>query len=160
MSMKQLVNTTKAYPAFAPVDINGAGADGDWVHFGHWKRIKTIIITASLGGTSNLTFQQASDNAGTGAKTLGFTTLKRNAAYTTDDARSDVAVTSDSHAMLTATGTLQVIEVEHRASELDVAGGFTHMRVRLSDPSAAALVAAIYEFGDPAYPSVERDAID
>lgn len=146
----RLIENLKVVPAFVPIDTNGAGADGDWVNLRYFRRILTVIQQGAwAGGTPAVTFEQATSAAGAGAKALGYSERWDGTALT-DDILAKTAVTSDtSNLANAANGTMQV---EHSAKDLDIANGFTHMRVRVATPGANAdLIAAFYVLGDPAW---------
>lgn len=155
MTMRQGFNTVKIYPAGGEgADINGAGLDGDWCNLAHFRRVLVRIKTRTLGGNSALTLQQGTSNAGAGAKALGFAEVLVNADYSTPASdHENTAVTANSHTLLTSGTDTQEHIAEIRAGSLDVQGGFTHFRARLSDPSAAAIIDAMdYIFLDPVNP--------
>lgn len=150
MSFRGLaVENVHIVPAIPPLNITGAGADGDWVSMKHWRKLAIVIEQGAwAGGTSAVTLQQASDNAGTGAKALSFEKKYEGTALT-DDVLFEVAVTSGTFNLDTA-NKYHLIEV--LASDLDTINDFTHVRVRLGTPGVNAdVVGAIYILYDGDY---------
>lgn len=136
--------------ATPPKDITGAGVDGDWVSMAHGRRLAIILLTGAwAGGTSAVTLEQATDNAGTSGKALGFTEYWSKTAFGAASKFARVAVVSDTF-NLSAANKIHVIEVDQ--ADLDVSGGFTHVRVRAASPGANAdLLAIAYVWEDVVY---------
>lgn len=148
----RLLERLKIVPAWVPVDTTGAGQDGDWINLKNYRRVLCVILQGAwAGGTPAVTFQQATDNAATGAKTLSYTERWDGTALT-DDTLAKTTVSSDTSNLANAANGFTV--VEFHAQDLDIDGGFTHMRMRVASPGANAdLIAGFYVLGDPAYTS-------
>lgn len=121
---------------FVPLDLQ-TQRNGDWVKAGDYLRTLIILFkgTGTDGDDPIITVQQASDNGGTGAKGLNFTTIYRKQAadvqtvgqFTkTIQAAADNYTDADGHQQL-----IWVVEVER--SMLDLAGGFSYVRATIND---------------------------
>lgn len=146
----RLLERLRVIPAFVPIDTTGAGQDGDWVNLKFYRRALVVIQQGAwAGGTPAVTFEQATDNAASGAKTLGYTERWDGTALT-DDILAKTTVSSNTSNLANAANGLML--VEFHAQDLDIANGFTHFRVRVASPGANAdLIAGFYILGDPAY---------
>ena len=146
----RLLERLRVVPAAVPIDTTGAAVAGDWVNLKFYRRVLVVIQQGAwAGGTPALTFEQAQDNAGTGAKTLA-STERWNATALTDDLPEKAAVSSNTSNLANAANGLTL--VEFHAQDLDIANGFTHLRVNVASPGANAdLIAAFYILGDPSY---------
>ena len=125
-----------------PVDINSTGIVGDWVGLGKYEHAGMVILIGNIAGTTAVTLQQAINNAGGSAKALPFDFVWKNNVKT--------AVVSDTFD-ITGSDDNTVWQIPIDASELDVDNGFSHIQLNLSDPSAAAIVAASYVMGSGRY---------
>lgn len=143
----RLLECLHIVPAFVPIDTTGAGADGDWVNVKSWRRIVTLIQQGAwAGGTPAVTFEQATDATGAGAKTLGYSERWNGVALTTD-IPTRVAVTSNTSNLAAVANSF--VMVEHSEQDLDFDNGFVWMRVRVATPgSNADLISATYILGD------------
>lgn len=151
MFNSRLIEHAKVVPAFVPINATGAAQDGDWCKFGPFKRCCVIIQKGAwAGGTPAITLEQATTNAGAGAKALAFTE-KWDGTALTDDILAKVAVSSNTFNLSTTANEFHCIEVKD--SDLDINNGFKFIRVRMATPGANNdLVAALYVFYDAAYP--------
>lgn len=94
-----------------------------WVPMTNLNQVAALIQTGTLGtaATVDAKLQQASDSSGTGVKDI-----------------TGKAITQ----IVKATGDNKQASIEVRGSELDVAGGFNHVRLSLTVGTAASLVSA------------------
>lgn len=139
-----LVEATKVCWGFAPIDLNGGTAAGDYVNFKSHRKCAVVLQTGAwAGGTSAVTLTQASNAGGTGDKALAFSHYYISTGLT-DDTLVKTAVVSDTF-NLSAANKLVIIEV--LSTDLDTDNGFTHFRVNLATPGANAdLVSGLYVF--------------
>lgn len=146
----RLLEQIRCVPAFVPIDTTGAAQTGDWVNLKHYRRILVVIQQGAwAGGTPALTFEQAQDNADTGAKALSYTE-KWSHTGLSSDTLAKATVSSDTSNLPATANTITL--VEFHAQDLDLANGFTHIRVKTASPgSNADLIAAFYILGNPAY---------
>lgn len=146
----RIIENCRVVPAFVPIDSTGAAQTGDWVNMKHFRRCLVVIQQGAwAGGTPAVTFEQAQDNASTGAKELAYTE-RWDATALTDDLLAKTTVSSNTSNLANAANGLMV--VEFHAQDLDIANGFTHLRVKVASPGANAdLIAAWYLLADPAY---------
>jgi hypothetical protein len=108
-----------------------------WVSMLNWLNIMAVIHTGAISatGTVDAKLQQATDNAGTGAKALN---------NTSGAAKALVQLTA------AANGSQQFL-INARPDEFDVNGGFTFVQLSVTPAVAAALISAeLYGF-DPVY---------
>lgn len=134
-----LLEQLQIVEGFPAVDLQGGANNGDWVSLANYKRV--LILFASGLGTNGddptLTVQQATDNAGSGAKALNFTTVyKKQAATSLAAVGQWTKVTQSSGNTYTNTDAAEqsvLWAVEFEAAELDVDGGFDHVRATVAD---------------------------
>lgn len=119
--LKLISEMVKVDQGFAPADI---ATDTTSLYFfmANYRQVQAIVNVNTVADTKNVVVQlmQATDSAGTGAKVLG-------------DAVTQVAGTG---------GTKMNISVESDASLMDTANGFTHVAVKVTSDTVAALLAA------------------
>ena len=127
---------------FAPVDLQTAANNGDYVSLANAGHVAVVFQSGlgTAGDDPTLTIQQASDNAGTGAKALNFTTIYRKQAATSLAATSAWTKTTQTAANTYTNATsaeqdaLWVVEFD--ADQLDVDGGFDYIRATVADIGA------------------------
>jgi hypothetical protein len=114
--------------AINPVSQAAGTITTAWVSAANFERFLATIITGVLGAaaTVDAKFQQAQDNAGTGAKDV-----------------ANKAVTQ----IVKATGDNKSAMINLRDEELDVANGFSWIRVSLTVGVAASLVGVLLQGG-------------
>ncbi len=132
---------------FMPVDMNTGANDGDWVELGANFTHCTVVALASIGTAGQdpiLAMQQAKTNAGGSAKDLDFTEIWHKVGATAISAVAQftkvtqaAAASYDSDPIAGAENELMLV-AEFDANDLDVNGGFTHLRGRVADVGAAA----------------------
>lgn len=146
----RIIENCRIVPAFVPIDTTGAARAGDWVNLKFYRRCAVVILQGAwAGGTPAVTFEQATDASGSGAKTLAYTERWDGTALT-DDILGRTAVSSNTSNLANAANGFMV--VEFHAQDLDIANGFTHLRVNVASPgSNADLIAGLYILADPAY---------
>lgn len=128
--------------AFPPVDLQTGTAGlrtGDWVNLKNYREVAVCFASGlgTAGDDPTITIEQASSATGTGAKALNFTTIYRKQAATNLAAVASWTKTTQS-AGNTYTNDTSAEEdclwvVEFDAADLDVAGGFTFVRVSVND---------------------------
>jgi hypothetical protein len=149
-----LENLTLA-EGFPVVDTNG-GKTAAWVSLKHFKRVAVIFAAAAGTGDSVVTFQQAKDVSGTGAKNLNVTVF-----YTETTTTSNAAVANFTKNTQAAAATITIAgaatkaklwAVEFHAEELDDPNGFLCLNAAISGASATTLGYVLYLFGEPRFP--------
>jgi len=138
-----LAETAKIVTAFGPAVPSSA--DPDWVSLKHYEKV-TILIQALNATTvtgSAIALSQATAVAGTGAKTLPFTTMRANIDTAAGDTLVETDVTSNTFTAnaTNSKGLMYVIEV--KAEDLDVEGGFDCLQLTLGN-AVAQTVSATY----------------
>lgn len=107
-----------------PVSQAAATVTTDWVSLADFNAIMAMLMVGALGASATVDakLQQATDGTGTGAKD----------------------VTGKAITQLTQAGTdsNKQVMINCRAEELDVDGGFTHVRLSVTVATAACLIAA------------------
>lgn len=132
-----------------PLDITGAGFNGDWVSLKNYRCCNIVLMCGAwAGGTAAVTVEQATAVAGTSNKAVSFA-YKWEGTALTDDNLARVAVTSDTFNLDTA-NEFHVIPIF--ASMLDADNGFDCVRVVVATPGANAdLAACLYILTQPRY---------
>lgn len=145
--------------AIVPIDLAGQANDGDWVSLENYETCVVVFVAdaGAAGEDPVFTLRQASDNAGTGAKALNFTTIyEKVGTLASVTAFTRVAQTAANTYTNAASGEAQnVICVEVKADELDVDNGFSHIQLQIPDTGATAgkLGCALYIMLEPRYSS-------
>lgn len=143
-------------PAFAPLDLQTA-RDGDYVSFKNAKAMSVVVFkgVGTDGDDPSISFQQATDVAGTSAKDLAVITQYWEKEAVTDltgtgtwtrvtQAASATVAPGDPAAQSAA---MYVFPIE--ADQLDVDNGFDCIRVRIADTGTnAQLGCAFYILHD------------
>ncbi len=168
MRTLQLAQDGQIVQAFAPVDLNTAGAAGDWINLALYRRV-TVIFTCGVGTAGDdptLELKQATDNAGAGAKALDFTAIFSKVGAT---ALSGVGVftentqaASNTYVDATSAENEAMFVIELDAEMLDVDNDFGHVQLNILDDLANAQLAhAVYVLHGARYLSgVAKSAID
>lgn len=141
--MTKLLERLQIVEGVPPVDLQTGANDGDWVSLKNYRRV--IVMFHSGIGTNGedpiLTMEQATDNAGAGAKALTFATIYRKQAATNLAAvaqwtkTTQVAAATYTNTDAAEQSALWLVEFE--AGDLDVDGGFDHIRARVADVGGA-----------------------
>jgi hypothetical protein len=100
-------------------DIGGTNASSSWVSMAGYERIFAYVEIGTWNATDDLDecrLEQATDSSGTGAKDL--TTDASGGNYDTDNP-------------VDADGNFVILQA--KVSDMDVAGGFTHVRLYLAE---------------------------
>lgn len=151
--------------AFAPLDLQTA-RDGDYVSLKNAGGVDVLVYkgAGTDGDDPSISFQQASDVAGTGAKDLATITQYWEKEAATDltgtgvwtrvtQAASATVAPGDPSAQDAA---MYVFSIE--ADQLDVDNGFDCLRVRIADTGVnAQLGTALYILRDLRYPSAPQN---
>lgn len=142
--------------AIIPVDLGAAANDGDWFSMKNFRKALAVLFKAAgtAGQDPVFTLRQATDNTGSGAKALTFTTIYKKvgtqtgiAAFTKVTQAAANTYTDDVSAEAQA-----IMAVEILAEELDVANGFTHIQLQIPDIGAAAQIGCGFYIGlEPNY---------
>ena len=151
----KLVENAQIVAGFVPLDLQ-TQRDADWVSLRDFNHLSVIFFkgTGTDGDDPTVTLQQATDNAGSGAKALTFTEIWRKQAVdvqtvgqftkTTQSAASTYT-NSDAHQQA-----IWVLEID--GDMLDVDGGFDHVRLSVSDTGTnAQLGCVLYVLTQPRY---------
>jgi hypothetical protein len=152
----KFLETAEIVSAFVPVDMQTADNVGDWVNLKNYGRV-VVILHKGIGTAGQdpvITLEQAQDNADTGAKALNITTVWSKVGTQTAIAgftkNTQAAAATYTDAVSAEAQGLFVVEV--RAEELDVANGFTHVRLKIPDVGGnAQLGGALYLLLNPRY---------
>lgn len=140
-----------------PQDAAAGNVISPWISFKNFNHIEFLLIkgAGASGEPPTVTFEQAKDASGTGAKALNFPqySILNAADITAVTAYTDVAVSPVANTITPAAGNTQVmVMVEFDAANLDVVNGFGFVRVRIPDVGATAqLVAAIAVLSEGRY---------
>ena len=128
-------------PCFVPINL-GAGANtGDWFDMTAYERIVFIVETGAGTAAQDavLTLQQATSNAGGGAKALTFTDIYEKTGADLHAIADYTRTTQTAAATFTTVGEdeSQTI-IEFQRSDLD--DGFSHVQLSIPDTGAAAMI--------------------
>ncbi len=157
--MKGLGALFDIIPAILPLDLQTA-RDGDWVSLKNASGV-TIVVHKGAGTAGDdpvISFQQASDVAGTGAKDLSTIAEIFSKQGTLTSVGSWTRTTQAAGASYTGDGTSAESEAVYAfyvsADQLDVDNGFDCLRVRIADVgSNAQLGSALYLLHGLSYPA-------
>lgn len=138
LDMAQIVQST------VPVDLNGGAQNGDWISMKNFHRVAFIVSAAvgTAGSDVTITAQQATDNAGSGAKALTYARLdvKQAVDITGVGQFTKVERTASEDYTDTDNGEEQLVYVvDFGAQDLDIANNFDHVRLNLDAPGATKL---------------------
>lgn len=142
--------------AINPVDLSTAANDGDWFNMKNFGRVLALLFASAgtAGQDPVFTLRQATDNAGTGAKALNFTTIySKVGTLTSLGAFTKTTQTAaNTYTDAVSAEVAKIIGVEIIQEMLDIANGFTHVQLQIPDVGAAAqLGCGLYIGLDPAY---------
>lgn len=153
MPTKLILDDLDMVEGFPCVDLQTAANTGDWVAARDFDKVAVVFISGvgTAGDDPTLTIQQATDNAGTGAKALNFATIYRKQAAT-----SLAAVTAWTKTTQTAANTYTnataaeeplIWWAEFAGDDLDVANGFDHIRATVADVGGNAQPGYLFYLG-------------
>jgi hypothetical protein len=157
----RLLESAQVELAYEPADLNGAGANGDWVSMANYRQCTFLSLygDGTAGSDPNYTVQQATDNAATGVKALTNMETGRiyrkiaatYALYAAVGSFSEVAqaTVANTYAPTDNGEAVGMDVLVIRAEDLDADNGFDHIRVNTSDPGAAKVMAGVYILTDP-----------
>lgn len=115
--------------------------NGGWVAAKDFNKFLAIVQAGALGASATVDakLQQATDSSGTGAKDISGKAITQFTKAGTDDNKQ--------------------AEINLRQDELDIANGFTHVRLVITPATAACLVAGLLLGLDPRQaPASDNDA--
>lgn len=145
--MSRLAERIQIAAGFVPVDMAVAANNGDWVSLANFQRCAIVFYKAAgaVGEAPTITVQQATDNAGTGAKALNFTRIvsKNNADVQTVGAWTVTDQAAANTYALAAGNTQAIVVIEITAAMLDVTGGFDFLRATVADVGVTAQLGAL-----------------
>lgn len=123
-------------PAFVPVDMQTAANNGQWVAMKNISRLVCVLLKAAgtAGDNPVFTLQQATSNAGAGAKALTFTRARTKIGAIASTPQWTVASQSAANTYTpTSAASQAVIAVEIQANDLDLANGFNFVQLSIPD---------------------------
>lgn len=123
-------------PAFVPVDMQTGSNTGQWVSMKNITRLVCVLYKASgtAGDNPVFTLQQATSNAGAGAKALNFTRARTKIGAIASTPQWTIASQSASNTYTpTSAANPALIAVEIQAGDLDVSNGFTFVQLSIPD---------------------------
>ena len=155
--------------AFRPIDMQdgtGEHVTGDWLSLKNWERVICVLMggVGTAGQDPVITIEQASTNTGTGAKALTFDSIYRKQAATDLLSTGVWALTeqtaANTYSHADAAEQVKIHAVELKATDLDVDGGFDHIRMTVPDVGGAAqLGAGLYILCGPRYPNAPANVL-
>lgn len=153
----RLTSIAQIVSGFVPVDMQTGANDGDWVSLANHRHCAVVLFKAigTAGDDPTLTIEQATDNAGAGAKGLNFTEIytKQGALLTALGQFTRVTQTAASTYTDAVSAELQAIwVVEFDDNDLDADNDFDHIRGRVADVGGNAQLGCLfYVLGEPRY---------
>jgi hypothetical protein len=143
----KLVEQAQIAAGFVPVDMAAGANNGDWISLKDYNHLTILFYKAAgaSGEPPTITVQQATDNAGAGAKALNFTEVwtKNNADVQTVGQFTKVTQAAANTYALAAGNTQAIVAIEIDGDMLDVDGGFDHVRATVADVGITAQVGCI-----------------
>lgn len=136
-----LVRKNRFVVGSVPVDIDGAGANSDYINMGKVDNGVFILQFGTSGAAAEVTLTQAKTAAGGNAKSLAFTKYFTNIGLATD-ALTEATATSNTFNTAATANNMYIIPVDAR--DLDTTNGFNFARVNVSDPSATAVCGILF----------------
>ena len=143
----KLVENAQIVAGFVPLDLQ-VQRDGDWVRLRDFNHLTAIFYkgTGTAGDNPIVTLQQATDNAGGGAKALNFTEIWRKQAADVQTVGQFTKTTQAAANTFTDAASANqqafwVLEID--ADMLDVDGGFQYVRVTLNDTGVNAQLGCV-----------------
>lgn len=148
-----LINGGALQIALQPVNLASAAVSGAYANMAHVKRLG-ILIFAAAGTASEplvVSLTQATSGAGAGAKACNISSIKMLEAADITASQAWTTITSvdrqntvASYTATQASATNQVaLYIEVDQADLDLAGGFTHIRANIADTGAGARLGSI-----------------
>lgn len=136
-----LVRKNRFVVGTVPVDINGAGANSDYINMGKVDKGVFVLQFGASGAAAAVTLTQAKTAAGGNAKPLAFTKYFTNIGLATD-ALTEATATSNTFNTAATANNMYIIPVDAR--DLDTTNGFNFARVNVADPAAAAVCGILF----------------
>jgi hypothetical protein len=118
--------------AYDPASVAAGTVTTGWISAANHGIISACIQTGVMGASATLDakIQQATDNAGAGAKDVTGKALTQ---------------------IVKASGDNKQAFINFRSEDLDVANGFSFFRLSMTVGTAACLISALIQGGDPRY---------
>lgn len=160
----ELQEVVKMHPTFAPGTPAAAPTgSGAWVSMKGYQRARIDIFVDNgntVTGTA-VTVEQATAVAGTGGKAVAFTKAYRNIDVAASSVQAEFAVTSNTFTTDATNAKNLHYTIEIATNQLDAAGGFDCIRVKLADGAnmVACAVVTLYpaKYAKQAQPDVLVD---
>lgn len=123
--------------AFVPVDMQTAANNGDWVNLQNFGRCVAVLYKAAgtAGDDPVFTLKQATDNAGTGAKALNFTTIWSKVGTLTgiNTFTKNTQAAANTYTDAVSAEAQAIFAVDILAEELDADNGFCYVQLSVPD---------------------------
>jgi len=123
-------------PAFVPVDMQTGANNGQWVAMKNISRLLCVLYksTGTAGDNPVITLQQATSNAGAGAKALTFTRARTKIGPIASTPQWTVATQAAANTYTpTSAASQALIAVEIQPTDLDLANGFNFVQLAIPD---------------------------
>lgn len=161
--MSRIIETMQIVSAIVPANLATAANNGDWVSMANYRRCLVVLFKGAGGATENpvFTLQQATDNAGTGAKALNFTDYYTKIGTLTGVGQfTRVTQTAAGSATPASATSEAIIVAEVTASMLDVSNGFTWIQLSIPDVGATSQIGAgLYILFDGRYQDADAVSV-
>ncbi|MCR9295572.1 MAG: hypothetical protein NXI32_22880 [bacterium] len=140
-----------------PVDLSAAAVNGRWFNTKDVEGVNAIVVAAvgTAGDDPVISFEQAKDASGTGAKALTVQKIDYKIGSTAIDAADDVwqnvasvnlenKVSSFDTDSINGAENELVVAIFIRDTDLDINNDFTHIRVNVADVGTNAQLGGIF----------------
>lgn len=163
---RHFVEKNQVCQGVLPVDFQTGANNGDWVSLKEFGRCAIVFFKAigTAGDDPVLTLKQASDVAGTGAKALNITDVRKKQAATNllavgqfTQSTSGSPATNDTFSTNTWTNSdlaeqAAIVVIDVKAEDLDLANSFDCIQLSVADIGGNAQLATfLYFLHEPRY---------
>lgn len=134
-------------PAFVPVDMQSGANNGIWVALKNVTRLVCVLFKAAgtAGDNPVFTLQQATSNAGAGAKALTFTRARTKIGPIASTPQWSVATQSAANTYTpTSAANQAMIAVEIQPTDLDLANGYAFVQLSIPDTGTNAQLGSAF----------------
>ncbi|WP_010588001.1 hypothetical protein [Schlesneria paludicola] len=134
-------------PAFVPVDMQTGTNNGIWIAMKNVTRLVCVLFKAAgtVGDNPVITLQQATGNAGAGAKALPFTRARTKIGPIASTPQWSIATQSAANTYTpTSAASQAMIAVEVQATDLDLTNGYAFVQLSIPDTGTNAQLGAAF----------------
>ena len=144
----ELLEACDIIPAFVPIDLAAGANNGQWVNMKYVSKLLAVLFKAAAGsGVEHpvFTLQQATSNAGAGAKALNFTRARTKIGAIASTPAWTIATQAAASTYTPTSSTSQaLIAVEINQTDLDMANGFNFVQLSIPDVGVTAQIGCAF----------------